>query len=132
MQAADKFDLHGRWPFCTRSRSQGQFVVRAEATKRHPALLEAINGGQIPAFATRGLVGVPSLPQAQFTPAPMGGATTSQIITLAPSVTIQAEGGTREQNVELAHQTAKAMESVMRRIVVNEMRAQMRPGGMLR
>jgi tape measure domain-containing protein len=55
--------------------STGEYIVNAKATKEHLALLEAINGGKLPAFATGGLLGVgvpakaPSLPSVGSFPA---------------------------------------------------------------
>lgn len=47
--------------------STGEYIVNAKATKEHLALLDAINGGKLPAFATGGLLSgiaprAPSLP----------------------------------------------------------------------
>ncbi|WP_312619031.1 tape measure protein [Agrobacterium pusense] len=55
--------------------STGEYIVNAKATKEHLALLEAINGGKLPAFATGGLLGggiapkAPSLPSVSNLPA---------------------------------------------------------------
>ncbi|OAE40668.1 hypothetical protein [Agrobacterium tumefaciens] len=55
--------------------STGEYIVNAKATKEHLALLEAINGGKLPAFATGGLLGggiapkAPSLPSVSKLPA---------------------------------------------------------------
>ncbi|NSL20569.1 tape measure protein [Agrobacterium tumefaciens] len=54
--------------------SKGEYIVNAKATKAHLALLEAINGGKLPAFATGGLLGggiapkAPSLPSVSNLP----------------------------------------------------------------
>lgn len=54
--------------------STGEYIVNAKATKEHLALLEAINGGKLPAFATGGLLGggiapkAPSLPSVSNLP----------------------------------------------------------------
>lgn len=55
--------------------STGEYIVNAKATKEHLALLEAINGGKLPAFATGGLLSAgvpakaPSLPSVSSFPA---------------------------------------------------------------
>lgn len=54
--------------------STGEYIVNAKATKEHLALLEAINGGKLPAFASGGLLGggiapkAPSLPSVSNLP----------------------------------------------------------------
>jgi len=50
---------------------------------------------------------------------------------ISAPVTVNASGGTKEQNSDLANQTAKAMESTMRGIVADEIRKQSRPGNSL-
>jgi hypothetical protein len=108
--------------------SNGEFVVNARATAANRALLEAINTGKLPAFATGGIVGAPSIPGAGFAPQAGSG---QQVITIAPQVTVQATGGTPEHNADLAAQTARAVEGVVRSIVAKELRTQLRPGGLL-
>ncbi|MGF7160340.1 hypothetical protein FHS85_001963 [Rhodoligotrophos appendicifer] len=54
-----------------------------------------------------------------------------QTITLAPSVTINAKGGTQEQNKDLADQVTTQIERSMRGLIAVELRQQMRPGGLL-
>ena len=89
---------------------------------------EAINSGRVPRFADDGLVGAPSLtnPNRSAPSAP------AQVITIAPQVTVQAAGGTPEQNADLAKQTGRQVEAVVRQIVDSELRTQMRPGGLFR
>ncbi len=48
--------------------STGEYIVNAKATKEHLALLEAINGGKLPAFATGGLLGGGIAPKAPSLP----------------------------------------------------------------
>jgi hypothetical protein len=107
--------------------SNGEFVVNAGATAANRRLLEAINSGKLPAFATGGIVDAPSIPGTGF--AQQAGAG-QQVITIAPQVTVQATGGTPEHNADLAAQTAKAVEGAVRSTVAKELRTQMRPGGM--
>lgn len=63
--------------------SDGEFVVNARATSRHRALLEAINAGSVPRFATGGPVGSAGNAGA----AGLGG------IVFAPQITVDAPGG---------------------------------------
>ncbi len=48
--------------------STGEYIVNAKATKQHLALLEAINGGKLPAFASGGLLGGGIAPKAPSLP----------------------------------------------------------------
>ncbi len=48
--------------------STGEYIVNAKATKEHLALLEAINGGKLPAIATGGLLGAGIAPKAPSLP----------------------------------------------------------------
>lgn len=107
---------------------RGEYVMSAEATKRIGVdKLEALHrAGK--GYANGGLVGAPS-----FTPRAVAavGGPTSNVITLAPSVTVNASGGTPEQNNDLAKRVGKEVENNMRSLVGNELLKQLRPGGML-
>ncbi|WP_276122567.1 tape measure protein [Pararhizobium qamdonense] len=62
----------------------------------------------------------------------MGGAgNTSQQISVNAPVTVNASGGTPEQNADLAKQISSEIEGTMRGVVVDEVMRQMRPGNML-
>lgn len=52
-------------------------------------------------------------------------------ININAPVTVNANGGTPEQNADLARQTAKEMEGTLRGVVVDEMQRQMKVGNML-
>ncbi|QIG69084.1 tail tape measure protein [Rhizobium phage RHph_N1_15] len=56
---------------------------------------------------------------------------TSQAINISAPVTVNANGGTPEQNADLAKQIGAQMEGTMRGVVVDELARQMRPGNML-
>lgn len=71
-----------------------------------------------------------------FTPeqmAALGSAASSnnQSVVINSPVTVNANGGTPEQNADLAEQVRKQMEGTMRGVVVDELRKQTRPGNML-
>ncbi len=55
----------------------------------------------------------------------------TQNINIAPVINMNAPGGSPDQNADLANKTAKAVTDSMRQIVAEELRTQMRPGGML-
>lgn len=108
--------------------SNGEFVVKAEATAKFLPLLRAINSGHVPKFANGGIVGAPSLPA--FNPIQSVGNTAGTVNISAP-VTVNASGGTPEQNADLAKQTSAAIEQTMRGVVVSEIQRQLRPGNLL-
>lgn len=111
--------------------SNGEFVVNAAQTRRWLPVLQAINKGEAPAlnvpkFANGGLVGSGSVPS--LSASSVG----TQAITINSPVTVNANGGTPEQNADLAKQVSKSVEANIRQVVASEMMKQMRPGGLLR
>ena len=68
--------------------SNGEYVINAKATRKHLPLLEAINSGKAPAFATGGRIGA------------------SLSNTYAPSVNVNVSGG---QDARVARQIADAV-----------------------
>ncbi|MEQ9447557.1 MAG: tape measure protein [Rhodospirillaceae bacterium] len=105
-----------------------EFVVNAKATEKHRPLLEAINRG-VPGYSNGGFVS--ATPSAHATGAPIGGFAQSNIININTPVTVNAKGGTPEQNEDLARRVAKQLEASQRALVVSEVQKQMRPGNML-
>ncbi len=106
--------------------SNGEFVVNARATAKHRAMLEAMNSNRVPAFANGGMVSPSPISTPSFGSSGGGG---SAPINISSNVTINASGGTQEQNDDLAKKTSRAVESQMRAIVQQELRQQTRPGG---
>ncbi|MER9210068.1 tape measure protein [Mesorhizobium sp. M0771] len=108
--------------------SDGEFVVRAEQATKHRALLQAINDGSLPALASGGPLDGRNVGRlhrpANDNPA--------QVINLPVSVTVNAQGGDRSANADLARQTARETQDAVRAIVQGELRTAMRPGGVLR
>jgi hypothetical protein len=104
--------------------SDGEFVVKAAAAKKHRALLTAINSGHVPAFAHGGSVGGTGN-VTRITPAANSN---TPAMTINAPVTVNANGGSPEQNADLARQTSKAVEGTIRSIVTDELRNAMRPG----
>lgn len=76
--------------------SDGEFMVNAKATKKHRAVLEAINSGKAPAFATGGLVSRDAF---------------SNYFTNSPRITVNAGGssGNPKQDARFAGQIASAV-----------------------
>ncbi len=108
--------------------SNGEFIVNAEATRRHSALLAAINAGKVPAFADGGIVNGKAI---SFAPVARAQAATASPIVINAPVTVNGSSGTPEQNNDLAKRMAREMEATMRGVVANEIQRQMRPGNLL-
>uniref|UniRef100_UPI0023428B3A phage tail tape measure C-terminal domain-containing protein n=1 Tax=Methylobacterium sp. B34 TaxID=95563 RepID=UPI0023428B3A len=96
--------------------------------------------GQAPRFHTGGIIGADEVPiiaqrgEGVFTKEQMkamGGAQAGNVITLAPTVQVNAAGGTKEQNADLAQQTATQVQTMMRAMIQKELATQQRPGNML-
>jgi tape measure domain-containing protein len=86
-----------------------------------------IGPGEVPIIAKRG--------EGVFTPEQMkalGNGGGGNAMTIQNNVTVNANGGSPEQNDDLAKKVAASMEATTRQIVVSEMGKQMRPGGMIR
>lgn len=94
-----------------------------------------------PRFHTGGIIGKDEVPiiaqrkEGVFTPeqmkslAPVGAG--SQAITINTPITVNASGGTPEQNDDMAKRMSKEIEASMRAVVVDEVIRQMRPGNAL-
>jgi hypothetical protein len=112
----------GGWTGGQRGKPRGivhgeEFVVRAGPAARHRELLEAINAGvRVPALA--GGPGVRA-----------GGS-----ITVAPTINVAVEGGSRgrEADAALGKEIGAAVEDAVRATVIREIVRQKRPGGLLR
>jgi tape measure domain-containing protein len=96
--------------------------------------------GSAPRFHTGGIIGHDEVPiiaqrgEGVFTREQMkamGGAQAGNVITLAPTIQVNATGGTPAQNQDLAEQTAKHAETMMRGLIQKELATQLRPGNML-
>lgn len=80
--------------------SDGEFVVNAKATKKHRAVLEAINAGHVPAFAAGGIV---------------RGGTFATSTTYAPSLSVNVAGsGNPRQDADLAAQIADHVDRTLK------------------
>jgi muramidase (phage lysozyme) len=103
--------------------SDGEFVVRAAATRKHRALLEAINADKVPGFAAGGAVGGGSAPLlSPSSAAPLQGANIAITVNAA-------QGGDPAANNDAAKKTSQAIEASVRGLVFDEIRRQARPGG---
>ncbi|WP_199054023.1 phage tail tape measure protein [Ochrobactrum sp. Q0168] len=110
---------------------KGEYVLSAPAVKRLGVKnLEALHQNAKRGYADGGYVGRTSFAR----PANMNTVSTtnnSPAVNISAPVTVNANGGTPEQNADLAKQTSKAMENTMRGIVADEIHRAMRPGNSL-
>jgi muramidase (phage lysozyme) len=109
--------------------SNGEFVINSEATKKNHVLLEAINSGKVLKFAQGGLmgVGVKAIPN----PSIAANDNSSQSISINNNVTVNATGGSKEQNHDMARQIGLQVEASVKNQVLKELRNQRRPGNMM-
>ncbi|MHB2165723.1 tape measure protein [Alsobacter sp. R-9] len=105
--------------------SDGEFVMNASATRRYGPLLAALNSGKALRLADGGPVGPMPLPSTS------GKAGASQVITLAPTVNVNATGGKPEENRDLAAKIGGEVQRQLRGLIATELRQQLRPGGIL-
>jgi len=108
-----------------------EFVFSKEATRRIGVdNLEAMHRSA-KGYADGGRVGIPSfVPATVRSPENVGGGS-AQAITINAPVTVNATGGTPEQNNDLAKRMSKQLEATMRGVVCDELMRQRRPGNML-
>jgi hypothetical protein len=105
--------------------SHGEFITNAASTAKYRPLLEAINADRIPRFADGGIVGS-AMNDNRF-------AANDNRMTIAPNINIKVEGGSRgpEADAALAGQIGKSVADSVRKVATEEIRRQMRPGGIL-
>jgi|GEM_PF-1131324 len=108
--------------------SDGEYVVRAAAVRAIGVrTLDAINTGQVPAYASGGIHGdAPSFandnrPRSANDNAPPA-------VTINAPITVDGSAGTPEQNDDLARKMAKEFEGMARVVIADEMRKAGRPG----
>ena len=109
--------------------SDGEFVVNAAATRKNRAMLEAINNGQVRAFAAGGYSG--NAPAVRRLPMPANQNVPVQAIQISAPITVNGSAGTEAQNADLAAKMAKQMEQTMRGVIASEIQKQTRPGNFL-
>lgn len=112
---------------------RGEYVMPKEVVARIGVKnLEAIRRG-VPGYANGGSVGVIPVPAIPSPPARGFTATNASRanVTISPVVNVNANGGTPQQNQDLAERTSREMVNGIRAIVGEELRKAMRPNGIL-
>ena len=111
--------------------SNGEFVVNAKATRKNRAVLEAINGGSVAAFAAGGYGGdTPALRKPALVAA-NGNTPVGSPVNINTNVTVNGSGGTPEQNSDLAAKVGKQVERQVKGIVQEQIRIATRPGNLM-
>jgi tape measure domain-containing protein len=92
-----------------------------------PKFRKGLNPSEVPIIAQKG-EGVFTREQMKH----LGGSVNSSSVNINAPVTVNATGGSQEQNADLARQVAQQSETMFRGLVQQELITQLRPGGMLR
>lgn len=113
---------------------KGEFVFSAETVKRLGAgNLDRLHRSAQRGYATGGLVDAPErVARASGDSLRASAESSGPSVTINAPVTVNASGGTPEQNADLAARMAEQTERMFRGLVQEELMKQMRPGGMLR
>ncbi|MBB4955526.1 uncharacterized protein (DUF2384 family) [Agrobacterium vitis] len=111
---------------------RGEYVISKAAVRRiGVGNLEALHNSALRGYAEGGYVGGTTALRTPDLVAANTNATPVQQITIAAPVTVNASGGTPEQNNDLAGKLAKQMETTVRGVIASEMRKQSRPGNFM-
>lgn len=114
---------------------RGEYVFSAETVKRigadqldslHRSAKSGARG-----YSGGGLVGSTAKINRASSDPPRVPTGNTQNITLSPQITLNASGGTAEQNADLARRVSEGTERAMRGLIRDELVRQMRPGSML-
>jgi len=109
---------------------RGEFVMSAKATRRiGVGNLEAMHDGALKGYAGGGLVGAP--PQVNVDRLHRAANGNTPAVNINAPITVNANGGTPEQNADLARQMRRESEGMMRGLISSEIFRQMKPGNLL-
>ncbi|WP_296085414.1 phage tail tape measure protein [uncultured Agrobacterium sp.] len=110
---------------------KGEYVMSKKATSRiGVGNLEAIHRGALGGFSDGGFVG--SAPGIRKPDLNTGSKSAlSSAVNINTNVTVNASGGTPEQNADLAGKVGKQVEQQLKGLVADQIRAQTRPGNYL-
>lgn len=112
---------------------RGEFVMSKEAVQKlGVGNLDRLHQSALRGYADGGLVGsAGKVARASGDSLRESTRASGPMITISAPVTVNASGGTPEQNGDLAKQVARETEGAMRGVIRDELLRQMRPGGML-
>lgn len=111
---------------------RGEFGLSKEATHRiGVGNLEALHRAAQRGYASGGHVGgqTPLRPASEARRESRKDA--APVVNISAPVTVNASGGSPEQNADLAKRVSREMEAVMRSVIVREIQTQLRPGNIL-
>ncbi|KQU54451.1 hypothetical protein ASG72_02085 [Bosea sp. Leaf344] len=109
---------------------RGEYVMSKAATNRiGVGNLESLHRGALKGFAAGGYVG--DAPAIRRPDVASANAAPMQTISINAPVTVNASGGTPEDNADLAAKMAREMEISLRSVVADEVRRMSRPGAFL-
>ncbi|MEY9375885.1 tape measure protein [Rhizobium leguminosarum] len=110
----------------------GEFVVTKEATRRIGVqALNAMNYGRVPGYAEGGYVGnAPALRKPDLVAA-NGNTAPAAPVNINTNVTVNASGGTQDQNADLAARVGKQVEQQLKGMVQEQIRLASRPGNFM-
>ncbi len=107
---------------------RGEYVLSKEATRRAGvANLDALHSS-LKGYAAGGYVGSAPAIRKPDLKAANGNAASGSPVNINTNVTVNASGGTPDQNSDLAGKVGKQIEQQMRGLVADELRRQSRPG----
>ena len=110
---------------------RGEFVMSKAAVARlGVGNLESLHQTALRGYAGGGVVGDTGTAKKAVSGVARASAGAPQISITGGAITVNATGGTPEQNADLARQVSRETESAMRNLVRDEMIRQQRPGGM--
>lgn len=109
-----------------------EYVMTKEATRRIGVqALNAMNYRRVPGYAEGGYVGnAPALRKPDLVAA-NGNAAPAAPVNINTNVTVNASGGTQDQNADLAARVGKQVEQQLKGMVQEQMRLAARPGSFL-
>lgn len=108
---------------------RGEFVMSKAATAAiGVGNLDSLHQRALRGYSGGGLVGAA---RTSATASMVRSGAAAPSIEISAPITVNASGGTPDQNADLAKQMAREMEQSMRNVVVSELTKQMRPGALL-
>ncbi|WP_150282330.1 phage tail tape measure protein [Salipiger aestuarii] len=111
---------------------RGEYVMSKEATRRIGVRnLEELHKVAKRGYASGGYVGNTAPLKADMSKRAASQMKSEQVVNISSPITVNGSAGTPEQNNDLAKRMAREVENAMRTTVVDEMRNQMRQGGLL-